>query len=183
MEKEKGSRKNQPIRTHTKRERETQRDEILPHSRQDTGGTLTPHPLLSSMQAASIVYLLDCSSSSPADKRHREETSIHQYARLVLLAPPRPASHQPASIIKALVSAPFSLFFSSSSNTTSPSPNTHLSFPSLLSSKQTPQDHFLLPRPSNYSNMGKKAAATAVNAKQNCACGRHSMGEKEACRL
>ncbi|KAF9168526.1 hypothetical protein BGX21_008462 [Mortierella sp. AD011] len=31
--------------------------------------------------------------------------------------------------------------------------------------------------------MGKKSATAAVNQKQNCACGRHSMGEKEACRF
>jgi hypothetical protein len=31
--------------------------------------------------------------------------------------------------------------------------------------------------------MGKKAAAAAEIAKKNCACGRHSTGEKEACRL
>ncbi|KAF9362112.1 hypothetical protein BGX34_006701 [Mortierella sp. NVP85] len=30
--------------------------------------------------------------------------------------------------------------------------------------------------------MGKKSANT-VNQKQNCACGRHAMGEKEGCRF
>ncbi|KAF9146212.1 hypothetical protein BGX30_003034 [Mortierella sp. GBA39] len=31
--------------------------------------------------------------------------------------------------------------------------------------------------------MGKKSATAAVNPKQNCACGRHAMGEKEPCRF
>ncbi|KAF9956495.1 hypothetical protein BGZ70_009856 [Mortierella alpina] len=31
--------------------------------------------------------------------------------------------------------------------------------------------------------MGKKTASAAVNQKQNCACGRHAMGDKEACRF
>jgi hypothetical protein len=34
----------------------------------------------------------------------------------------------------------------------------------------------------NIFTMGKKSAP-AVNQKQNCACGRHAMGEKEGCRL
>ncbi|KAG0291585.1 hypothetical protein BGZ96_005053 [Linnemannia gamsii] len=31
--------------------------------------------------------------------------------------------------------------------------------------------------------MGKKTATATVNQKQNCACGRHAMGDKEACRF